>query len=573
MPKIIKYKVCPITWEKFPIYQMELDIIKKISPTINWKTYSFPEPTYSPKAREIIQMNFRNERHLYKRTCSATWDNIVSIYPKEYKGDVFHFKYYFSDKWDKDNYTLKKPDFRDPIKTFKKLFKKVPKRSLNITWTMENSDYCNYWMNAKDCYMCQIPLDAEKCMYSYTSFRSTLDIDWYINARCEKTYESIFLWDCYNVFYSEYTDSSSDSWFLFNCKNCVNCFGCTNLNGKKYHFLNKELSKQEYFKKISKIIWNHKEITAFKKTFSEIVDYDDLDQNFKWCEKISWWKNNSMSKNLIDCKDCYNLDTAINCRLSWEISDHLSSAYASGLGLSYCHETIWIAQWNKIGFTCLWTNISDSYYNWDVRWAKQSFLSASLLNVERTIFNIAYNQEEYNKIVVKLIENMQKNWDWWKFFSTEISPHPYNDTIANDYYPVNKVIYLDDNKKYLKEEIFDKHWEGTVYVLQADKFISKAYLDFGWDEKLKIKWRTKENNIDTAKLKNCINSVELPNSISNISDDILNKILICKKSKRPYRITKEEFNFYKKHSIPIPRLHPDVRYKKRFKKVLLFLNS
>ncbi len=573
MPEIIKEKICPVSWEKFPIYQMELDILKKASPIIDNKKYLFPEPQYSPKTRERIKLIFRNERNLYKRTCSATWDDIISIYPPEYKWDVFHFNYFFSDKWNRDKYIPSEINYNNPLKTFKSLFDSIPKRSLNITWTMENSDYCNYWLNAKDCYMCQMPYESEKCMYTDTSFKSTQDIDWYINARSEKVYESIFLWDCYNVYYSRYTDYSKESWFLFNCKNCTHCFWCTNLDWKEYCFFNKQYSKKQYFDKIWKIIWNNQQIKKYMKKFEEIINYDDLDTNFTNNENIHWWKNNWSSNNLINCSNCFWLESSINSKLSWEWSKNLSSSYACGVQLSNCYEDIGLTMWNKIAFTCLWSNINNSYYNWDIRNTNDTFMSAWLIEWNNMIFNKKYPKEKYDKKMIEIIKIMQKDWSWWNFFTTEMSPHPYNDTIANSYYPIKKIVYLDNNKNYIKEEIHDKNWEGTVYVLESEKFISKAYLDLGWEEKLKIKWRTKENNINTAKLKNCINSEDLPDNIADIWDDILNKILICKKSKRPYRITKQEFKFYKKHSIPVPRFHPEVRYKKRFKKVLEFLNS
>jgi formylmethanofuran dehydrogenase subunit E len=37
-------------------------------------------------------------------------------------------------------------------------------------------------------------------------------------------------------------------------------------------------------------------------------------------------------------------------------------------------------------------------------------------------------------------------------------------------------------------------------------------------------------------------------------------------SKRPFRITKQEIDFYVKHNIPLPTKHPDIRHKERFDK-------
>jgi len=36
-------------------------------------------------------------------------------------------------------------------------------------------------------------------------------------------------------------------------------------------------------------------------------------------------------------------------------------------------------------------------------------------------------------------------------------------------------------------------------------------------------------------------------------------------SKKPFRIIKEELDFYRKYNLPIPRLHPDQRHLERMK--------
>ena len=52
------------------------------------------------------------------------------------------------------------------------------------------------------------------------------------------------------------------------------------------------------------------------------------------------------------------------------------------------------------------------------------------------------------------------------------------------------------------------------------------------------------------------------NSLKSVkfSDEILTTVLLCQESQRPYRITKSELDFYRKQSIQLPRLHPDLRH-------------
>jgi hypothetical protein len=51
-----------------------------------------------------------------------------------------------------------------------------------------------------------------------------------------------------------------------------------------------------------------------------------------------------------------------------------------------------------------------------------------------------------------------------------------------------------------------------------------------------------------------------PNSIN---DNIINQVIVCKTSDRPFRIIKSELELYRKMNFPIPKKHPDIRHKER----------
>jgi len=57
---------------------------------------------------------------------------------------------------------------------------------------------------------------------------------------------------------------------------------------------------------------------------------------------------------------------------------------------------------------------------------------------------------------------------------------------------------------------------------------------------------------------------QLPDNIKDVGEDILDKIILCEKTWRPFRLQKGEYEFYKKYLLPIPRVHPDVRFQERF---------
>ncbi|MEI8092502.1 MAG: hypothetical protein WCG98_10530 [bacterium] len=56
---------------------------------------------------------------------------------------------------------------------------------------------------------------------------------------------------------------------------------------------------------------------------------------------------------------------------------------------------------------------------------------------------------------------------------------------------------------------------------------------------------------------------DLPIDIADIEDDVLNKAIICEMTGKPFKIIKQELGFYRRHKLPLPHKHPDVRYRER----------
>lgn len=61
------------------------------------------------------------------------------------------------------------------------------------------------------------------------------------------------------------------------------------------------------------------------------------------------------------------------------------------------------------------------------------------------------------------------------------------------------------------------------------------------------------------KVEKIIPASKLPDDVAKIPDDILNWAIECEVTKKPFRIIKQELEFYRKHSLPIPKRHPDQR--------------
>jgi hypothetical protein len=336
------------------------------------------------------------------------------------------------------------------------------------------------------------------------------------------------------------------------------------LDWKQYYIFNKELTKKDYENKLKDIFSSFSSVEKFKKWFSEFQNRFKKRNLKNLLSENAYWNVIRYSKNIIWWFDSIDLQDSFHSTICWIWSNNIINSYAAWLNSSFINEVIWNSVSNKSWFFAFWS-WNNSYYFIDWRHLNNCFLVSWLIQKEYCLLNKQYTKEEYEKLVPKVIEKMESEWIWWKFFDTDLSPFPYNDTIANDYFPVKEIVYLDKDKKIIKKEKCEEFWEGIVYILES-KIVSEAILDLWWEEKINIKWRTENIDIKIPKNIKIINSEDLPEKIEDIKDEILKTIIICSESNSPFKIIKEELEFYRKYNLPIPRFHPDIRFKNRLSK-------
>jgi hypothetical protein len=174
--------------------------------------------------------------------------------------------------------------------------------------------------------------------------------------------------------------------------------------------------------------------------------------------------------------------------------------------------------------------------------------------------NKQYTKDERETHALNIVKELQEQQKRWEFFDPEFSPFPYNDTVADEYYPI-KSVRIDG-----KETIINPQGEWSVTVLDSSKFIADAILDLWWKEKIKIKRRTKENEINIPVWIQTIKHSELMSDTNQVGDDIVDKAIICKVTGRLFKISAPELHFYRKNNFPIPHKHPDIRHQDRLHK-------
>ena len=516
-------KQCKQCWIEFDITQDDLDFFDKISPIINWNKYLVPSPTLCYDCRQQRKTAWRNERKFYRRKCDLSGQDMVSIYCTDSKFKVYKNTEYYSDKWDAFDYWMDFDFKKTFFEQFEQLHIKVPKPSIYV-YNSENCEYTNLNSWNKNCYLTVAASDNEDCYYStYLQWNKNL-VDCLFIFNSEIAYECVDCYDSYKLFFSQSSNNCSESYYLYNCQWSKYCFWCVNLVNKQYYIFNKQYDKISYFEKISILLKEQGNYTITLEKFNNLKNTLPH-KSFDWINNENViWDHISYSKDSENCFDCTYLENCKNCTWMHRSSD-CYDCYAWWLWWELWYENHLC--WNKF-FRVLFCEScedwnSNLFYCRNCRSSSNLFGCVWLIKKNYCIFNKQYSKQEYENQVSRIIEHMQNTWEWWEFFPARLSPFSYNETFAQEHFPLSK------------DQILSKWW----------------------------KWKDEEDKIpDVQKI---IPAEKLPDKISDIPDDILSWAIKCEVSWRPFKIIAQELKFYRENNISIPHLHPDERHLSRMK--------
>ena len=484
-----------------------------------------PAPTFCPKCRMERRMIWRNERVLYKAICGLCGVSMISMYDPKNTFKVYCEKCWWGDAWDPIDYGFSY-DFDQPFfLQWQKLLKQTP---LVHLWKFNNvdCDYINYATDDKNCYLSASILGCENIFYSYAIDKSQDSLDSLFSNKISRCYENIDSVNNYNSIFLQNCSNCINSAFLFDCVNCQECFFSSNLRNKKYFFKNVQYSKSEYDLKISEIKTGSYSILL--KTLSEFQEFkkNSIHRYIQAINEINCSGNNvSNSKNV---KHSFNVYNAENIKYTARATDDKDCMDLFGaVYTELAYESVAPSfQGSNAQFSISNRNSHNIKYSLLCNSSHDIFGCIGLKDKQYCVFNKQYTKKEYEALVLKIIGYMKENKEYGEFFPKELSPFAYNETVAQDYFPLTK-----------------------------DIAISKAY---AWKD-----YDPKSYNI-TKK------SEDLPDSIEDSPDSVLNEIIQCAHNQqcneqctKAFKIVKEELNFYKKMKLPLPRLCPNCRHYQR----------
>lgn len=500
-------KFCQLCEKEFEITDDDLAYYKRIS---------VPLPKLCPDDRQRRRTAFRNERFLYKRKCDGTKRNIISMYSPDKPFPVYMQEYFWSDKWDPLDYGMDF-DFNRPFfDQMKELQNKTPRLSI-WNYNGENASYCNHSGDNKDCYMSVDLGGCEDVYYSNWITYSSDCVDCSYTYSSELCYQCLYCEQCFNCDFCQECEQCMDLKFCFNCKDCKSCFGCTNLRNKSYYIYNKKVNRIEYEDFINKFKGSYKaQQEAFNKhkkilkntihRHAVIIDSENCTGDYIYHSKNAKYCYDAV--RLWDCKYCYN---TLDVRNGYDL-------YQPGFADS---ELIYEEHGGNTNFNDKFMNISknmsDSEYCDQCFNSRDIFGCISIKRGQYIILNKQYSEKKYFELKKQIIDHMKKIGEYGEFFPFWYSPFGYNESKAQEYYPLTK-----------KEAV-----------------------------KIGANWSDYKSLAPTG------TKIDLPDKLEETDNSVLEKIIICEKSGKPFKIIKQEYNFYRRKGLPIPRISPQKRYEAR----------
>jgi len=482
---------------------------------------------------------------LYKRKVGFSDRDTFSPFPPETPLNVVHEDYWWSDKWDPIKYG-RDYDFSRPFfEQLRELQLEVPVPHRRVLSAV-NSDYCENNVSIKNCYLVFNGGFTENSLYGESVNGCKECMDGLKIEQCELCYNLFNCQRCYRTVFSSHCVDCVDVAFSNDLVGCQNCFGCVNLRNKQYYAFNKPCTKEEYLKIVGGYdLGSHREVTELRKKVKEMAlrypvkflrgqrnvnvsgDYLDRCKNARnsfyccdledcaYCQLILFAKSsNCMDISIAGGELCYELQEAggYNCQFCWICIPSHTLKLAGFVNLRYCMYCFGGSSSNLFG--CI--GLRDKQY---------------------CILNKQYSKEEYEKLVPKIIEQMNampytdktgKTYRYGEFFPPEFSPSPYNETWAQDYFPLTK-----------KEAEKRGYW---------------------WREPEKLPYAPTK----TASM--------LSDNIKDVSDSILDDVIGCAHEGKcadqctvAFKIVPMELQFYRKMNLPLPRLCFNCRHAERAK--------
>ncbi|MBP7804952.1 MAG: hypothetical protein KA052_01865 [Candidatus Pacebacteria bacterium] len=452
-----------------------------------------------------------------KGTSALSGESLITMLPANARYPIYTAKEWWGDSWDAMAYGQDYDPSRSFFEQLKELQEKVPRPHQQGT-NSSGSDWCDDVWDSKNCYLSRSIARAENLSYGYRVFETKDSFDISHAFNLDNCYECTYTFNSYNLSFSRNCRDCLDSAFLYDCRNCLNCTMCWNLRGKQYCIENVQYTKEEYYEKLKDFdMSSHANLEKLKERFNEILRTQTVHR-----ENFTVNTYGSKGTYLANCNNCQNVfawedsENCVNClrgRTSKDCIDLVGNWIMEVSGNSSCCTESYGIKYSS------WSQARYSEYLDNCLEVEYCFGCVSLRKKKYCILNKQYTKEEYEALREKIVSDMRARGEYGKMLPYSLGLCDYNFTTAAIYMP-------EVTKEYVEER--GGYWSDGV-----------------------------EDSVE-GKL-----ATELPDNISEVDAGIAKQPLVCPETGWRYNISPDEYTFLSRKKIALPRVHFDVRTKRR----------
>jgi hypothetical protein len=492
-----------------------------------FKMLRVPPPNYCPTCRRMRRLVHPNFSRLFKHKCNAPNHDemMISILPEECPFPIYDYKYFISDEFDAFSFGIEYKKGDSPMETLFNFRNNFPMPSfLNRDPSSINSEYSNGGRDLKNGYYVTGCYHSENIWYTNNVNKTRNIMDSRVVIDSEFVYEGIFADHIYKSSFIYFSSNCIDSMFLFDCRNCQNCFGCVNLRNAKYCIYNKQFSKTDYESFVESIYpLSREKVSLFKEELFNFTKTLPINGTRNIASTNVSGVNLKNSKNLFDVVDSNHSENIRHADAAINNNNSMDFLFSGGHSSLLYMDTNIGSQSSNVKFSVQSKFCTDCEFIFNSKNLNNCFMCFGLQNKSYCIFNKQYSKKEYYEIVDKIKTEMLKRGEYSDGPGIEFSAQAYNFSLAQISYP------LTDEQ-----------------IIKLGGFIAKE----------------PETNVGNTEV---VKYSDLPQTIDEISDDILNKAILCEITGRPFRIIASELEFYRRMKIPLPNIHPAIRIEKMLK--------
>ncbi|MBI4407482.1 MAG: zinc-ribbon domain containing protein [Candidatus Kerfeldbacteria bacterium] len=402
-----------------------------------YKRMEVPAPTLCPNCRQQRRLAWRNERSLYSSTCRLCGKAVISLYSPDKPYTIYCQDCWLSDQWDPLNYALVYDPRRSFFEQFKELQLVVPRMAITIR-NCDNSDFAPWAMDGKNLYLSAGGFRNENCLYGMFPTYSKDCMDFIMPYMCELCYEIIECSDCYHCLFSQRCASCRDCYFSYNCRGCNDCFGCVNLRNKQYCWFNEQLTEAEYRQRLQAIQWTHATIANYRAQLAKLkLTRPHVASEQIHCEAST----GDLMKGCHDTQYGFDVYDQEQTAYMFDVRETKDSRdiFTGGFqceSVYECHSVLHTQ--NGVGLNVCWDG------NYNLSYCDHCFTSHDLIGCiglrkqQFCILNTQYSETEYQTLKKHMIADMIKTGEWGEFYPISLSPFAYNETVAQEYFPLTE---------------------------------------------------------------------------------------------------------------------------------------